>query len=341
LYVLVKNAWLSDDAFITFRVSSNLIHGFGPTWNVAERVQAFSNPLWMLLMAPFQLLSSFPRFVLWFSIAVSLVSVCLISGRGRNWRLSFLLVLVLIFSKAFIDYSTSGLENPLSFLLLAGVVTAFYRRKSRRRLLWTSLLTGLLLLNRLDLILLVGPLWVLVFIEEKGWRHLPLVAVTFLPIFLWWLFSFLYYGTPLPNTMFVKMASDRGLLELLSRGLGYLLNSLHWDPLTLITTWILTMVGLLYGFGKGGWVLLGVPLTFLYLIFIGGDFMSGRFLAAPPLLCHCLLYPGRGAKNSRFSVGTLPYWRSLYRYCGCSTLSGYYPTLRCLNQSVCFRWSLR
>jgi arabinofuranosyltransferase len=54
------------------------------------------------------------------------------------------LVLVLIFSKAFIDYSTSGLENPLSFLLLAGVVTAFYRRKSRRRLLWTSLLTGLL-----------------------------------------------------------------------------------------------------------------------------------------------------------------------------------------------------
>jgi hypothetical protein len=74
LYVLVKNAWLSDDAFITFRVSSNLIHGFGPTWNVAERVQAFSNPLWMLLMAPFQLLARFHGL---FSGSLSPLALCL------------------------------------------------------------------------------------------------------------------------------------------------------------------------------------------------------------------------------------------------------------------------
>src|SRR5262245_65480298 len=37
--VFVANAWVGDDAFISFRVSENVAHGYGPRWNVAERVQ--------------------------------------------------------------------------------------------------------------------------------------------------------------------------------------------------------------------------------------------------------------------------------------------------------------
>ena len=39
-FVAIKSAWLSDDAYITLRTVSNWLAGFGPVWNVDERVQA-------------------------------------------------------------------------------------------------------------------------------------------------------------------------------------------------------------------------------------------------------------------------------------------------------------
>jgi len=49
-YVYLRNAWVGDDAYITFRTIDNLLAGYGLTWNVDERVQVFTHPLWMLLM---------------------------------------------------------------------------------------------------------------------------------------------------------------------------------------------------------------------------------------------------------------------------------------------------
>ena len=51
LYAWVMNAWLGDDAFITFRTAQNLAEGFGPRWNPGERVQTYTHPLWMLLIS--------------------------------------------------------------------------------------------------------------------------------------------------------------------------------------------------------------------------------------------------------------------------------------------------
>ena len=51
IVILVRNAWMSDDAFITLRKVDNFVNGFGLTWNVQDRVQAYSRPLWMFLLA--------------------------------------------------------------------------------------------------------------------------------------------------------------------------------------------------------------------------------------------------------------------------------------------------
>ena len=40
LIVVFITAWLSDDAYITFRTIDNFIDGYGLTWNIGERVQA-------------------------------------------------------------------------------------------------------------------------------------------------------------------------------------------------------------------------------------------------------------------------------------------------------------
>lgn len=39
--------YVCDDAKITFRVAENFIQGYGLTFNTDERVQAYSNPLWL------------------------------------------------------------------------------------------------------------------------------------------------------------------------------------------------------------------------------------------------------------------------------------------------------
>jgi DNA-binding MarR family transcriptional regulator len=46
--VVVRTAWVADDAFITFRTVHNALDGYGLRWNPAERVQTYTHPLWML-----------------------------------------------------------------------------------------------------------------------------------------------------------------------------------------------------------------------------------------------------------------------------------------------------
>ena len=36
---LIRTAWISDDAAITLRCVLNLLHGYGATFNIDERVQ--------------------------------------------------------------------------------------------------------------------------------------------------------------------------------------------------------------------------------------------------------------------------------------------------------------
>src|SRR5690348_16048670 len=50
LVLEIKDAWLSDDAYITFRTVYNFTHGYGLVWNVGERVQSYTHPLWMFLL---------------------------------------------------------------------------------------------------------------------------------------------------------------------------------------------------------------------------------------------------------------------------------------------------
>src|SRR5215471_15510017 len=47
LAVLIRTAWLSDDALITLRTVLNVTHGFGLRFNIDERVQTFTHPLWL------------------------------------------------------------------------------------------------------------------------------------------------------------------------------------------------------------------------------------------------------------------------------------------------------
>src|SRR5262249_49729235 len=48
--VAIRTAWICDDAYINFRTIDNFLHGYGLRWNVAERIQTFTDPLWLFLV---------------------------------------------------------------------------------------------------------------------------------------------------------------------------------------------------------------------------------------------------------------------------------------------------
>src|SRR5689334_7951888 len=88
--LLWRTAWVSDDAFITLRTLDNWWHGYGLRWNVAERVQTFTHPLWLLLLAlPVGLSSSAFFATLAVSLAVSTAVLALVA-RDARWPVSVL-----------------------------------------------------------------------------------------------------------------------------------------------------------------------------------------------------------------------------------------------------------
>jgi hypothetical protein len=69
-----------------------------------------------------------------------------------------------------------------------------------------------------------------------------------------------------------------------SQGLAYLLNSLRFDPITLVTIGV-AVASAFTGGRRHQLVAAGAALTVVYVVWIGGDFMSGRFFAPAFLLC--------------------------------------------------------
>jgi hypothetical protein len=78
--VATMNAWLSDDAYITLRTVDNFVHGFGMRWNVGERVQAYTHPLWFFLLSGPYAISENPYVTtLAVSLCVSIAAVLIVA----------------------------------------------------------------------------------------------------------------------------------------------------------------------------------------------------------------------------------------------------------------------
>lgn len=323
--VITARAWLSDDAYITFRVVDNAIDGRGLTWNPDERVQAYTHPLWLfLLIAGRAATGELFYTATLLGIGLSVAAVGLLAFRlPLRPTTAALGVLVLAGSRAFTDYATSGLENPLTHLLLALFLLAYLiRPASNRRLLTLSFLAALVALNRTDALLLVLPALGLVVWRGRSWAALGAAALGFLPFLLWTAFSLAYYGFPFPNTAYAKLNTGIATADLARQGLVYLGNSLRWDPITLTT--IGAALALAVASRRANWLAIaaGIALYLLYIVRIGGDFMSGRFLTAPLLVAVVvvmLLLDGRlrtrrrqlvaaGVIVALALVGYLPVW---------------------------------
>ncbi len=286
--MLVGTAWIGDDAFITLRVIDNFVNGYGLRYNVIERVQVFTHPLWLWVLTPFYALTREPMVTtMLVSVVVSMGALWVLATRIAKDALSgCLFILAAVASRAICHYSTSGLENPLTFLLLALFVWRLFDSKRR----WVAAaIAGSLLLNRLDLIILVGPAVAYLALQARGADRARVILAASAPALAWLVFSTVYYGMPLPNTAYAKLGTGFSTGTLILRGLEYTREFAFADPLLAV----LIVLAAFSSWRSRDWATrllgAGVALYLGYIVLIGGDFMSGRFFSPPGFLAICLL----------------------------------------------------
>lgn len=292
-FVLYRTAWLCDDAHISYRTVENLVDGNGLRWNTDERVQAFTHPLWLFLNAAVYFFTR-ENFLTWILLTmfVTMGGMSLLTfGLARTRTVAILGVVLLVSSRGFMDYSTSGLENPLTHVLLALFLLLYFKRQWGW---WTyfgmAFVAGLGVLNRMDCLLLFAPALFYAWLSTPSkLRGLFVMAAGFVPFGAWEIFSVIYYGFPVPNTAYAKLGTGIPDGEMAVQGLRYFAYTLTHDP----TTLPIIVLGLLapwYVTRRNVWpISLGMVLYLLYIVKIGGDFMGGRFFAAPLFVAVCML----------------------------------------------------
>lgn len=297
-WVFFATAWMCDDAWITLRTVDQLLAGNGLRFNAAERVQAFTHPLWALLLAAAGgatgelYATTLALSALCTAGALALLVLCVARGTAG----AALGVAVLLGSKAFVDYSSSGLENPLTHLLLAGFL-ALWLAPEERRLLPMTLVASAIATARPDALLLVAPALATAAVRQ-GRDALRPLALGLLPLAAWEIFSLVYYGFAFPNTAYAKLGSGAPAGSLVSQGLAYLWDGAVRDPVTGLAVVLGCAVPVALRVPGAAAIAAGVLASLVYVVVIGGDFMAGRLLAAP-VFCAAALLSRLPAKNPR------------------------------------------
>lgn len=310
LYIFCVNFWISDDAYITLRTIDNFFRGYGLRYNIEERVQAYTHPLWFLILLPFYGVSFSPLFTIFVpSLIATALALYLLYRKTADQKVALLLLLIAASSQAFVHYTSSGLENCIGFLICGLVFAAccFKQPYSPLQLQYYLCLAGFACLIRSDYLLLVaGP--GLIFVIELWRKTTPLrwymsLIIAALPLVAWHFFSLIYYGFFLPNTYYAKLATAVPLAERLHQGMLYHYVSMVLDPLTVLVIFLAILISLLRRNIPSRMCGASILLYMLYITGIGGDFMLGRFYAVPFYLSLLII--------SEAAVGFVSDWRHL------------------------------
>jgi arabinofuranosyltransferase len=304
--VFANLAWASEDAYITFRTIEQLFAGNGLRWNPHERVQTFTHPLWLLLLSALRIFSGDV-----YLNAVAASYACCLTALLVLWRCLAspirwaALLILLLSSKSFMDYTSSGLENPLVYALLALFLTFLFRlfeggAPGERDVLGLAASTGLLLTCRHDVLTLVGVPFATALWRSRalGWGRLAgVVAAGLSPFALWTAFSLVYYGFPFPNTAYAKLNTGMAAAALSLQGIGYLRSFVRFDPLALVLVGSGLAMGIRRSRPWSAALAVGLALNLLYVVRVGGDFMAGRFLSSAVLVSAVAVV--RGVREER------------------------------------------
>ena len=289
-------AWfLTDDAFISFRYTRNLLEGHGLVFNPGERVEGYTNFLWILELAALWATFDIPPELAanWLSVAYTAATIIAVlwwtarlpSLQSRSLVAWMALGLLCASATFAVWTSGGGLETrQFTFFIVAAVVCLSLYQHNRTGLISASLCLAAAELTRPEGLLLAACCFTWFAIQRlvkdksidarlvKDTAYL--VAPFALIVAAHFLFRFAYYGEWLPNTYYAKHVRpwyESGFRYLLAAAIEtglYLLLPLAYFALR--TRWKSLHDGI-YSLS-----LLCVIAHMAYLLPIGGDHFEYR-----------------------------------------------------------------
>lgn len=286
---VAHHAFLQDDAYIFLRYAAHVVDGEGPVWNAGERVEGYTSPAWLALVAG-ALAAAGPAHVhvalhaLTVGLALVTLALSFALARRAAGPLAGALALALLCSdRSFAVWSTSGMETRLYGALALAVTAAALHGRERQPTLGQGIGLGALMLAlslaRPEGLLLsaLGGLVALAGGVDRGRvRALSAAAAVWLGgvgLHLAWRLA--YYGRPLPNTFYAKVSGTD-----FAGGLRYLGDFAASYPFLTVAVLAAAVLALARERGLGprrACVGVIAALT-VYLASVGGDFMEFRML---------------------------------------------------------------
>jgi len=201
LYALFAYKVDMDDFFITMRYAQNLANGKGWVFNEGERVLGTTSPLLTVLIALFSLFGCPALFAVRIICALALfgTSHFLFSyftdkkQEQTGFAAGLLIFFILPIKQLW------GNEIPLCLFFLMASLSSYEKEK------WTtsSIFLSLYALSRMEGLLLLICLNALLFLRKKK-IHYRVLVPPLLILVPWFVFSRLYFGDFLPNTLYAK-----------------------------------------------------------------------------------------------------------------------------------------
>ena len=304
-----------DDSYISYRYSQNLAEGHGLVYNVGERIEGYTNFLWVVMLAGAMKLGlAVEPASLWLGVAflIGALALTFVEGRrlmespagasGVSSAFALVPVALLVCQGPIVLWSISGLESSCFAAMTLAAILVFERgvaKKDWRRLFAAGALYAISTMVRPDGVVFGAAAGLSLALSSLVARPLDLkrallrglalalgFAALFGPFVLW---RHSYYDDWLPNTFYVK-AGGRANAEL---GLAYFGAWLREYPLTAA----LALLGLLTALARPRWraqrrtflhFALAIALFGAYVIWAGGDYMAlYRFVV--PVLPLCAL----------------------------------------------------
>ncbi len=285
-----------DDAFISYRYVKNFINGHGLVFNPGERVEGYTNFLWIIILSIFgQLGLDIIIISKVLGVAAGATTLFLIHQisaiflRKEAWLFSLFVPLLLASNSAFAYWSISGLET--GFFVMAVLLSVYFYFTHERLMIVSSAASSLIRPEGV-LVFAILILHKFFFSPTKGGgsfgkkdnlksclSHIAGFALILLPFAV---FKIFYYGDLLPNPFYAKTGFSLGYVK---TGLGYFWLFLKhyglWGVLYLVPIFFYKEVEV-----KGKLILLMVYIYTFYIIIIGGDVLKAHrfFLPVLPFL---------------------------------------------------------
>jgi len=286
-----RTYWLCDDAYISFRYVRNFIEGRGLVFNPGERVEGYTNFLWVLeLAAMWKALGVRPETAcsvlssLYTAGSVVLTVVLAASGPFRDRRafVAWGALLLLGASHTFAVWATSGLETrQFTFLILLAIACLRSKTAGRARLVLASLAlaAGEYTRPEANMLFLCCLAWLVADLWRSGRLRLGDLAAFVAPfavlVGLHFLWRWNYYGDVWPNTYYAKYVRPWP-----EAGLEYLIAAtVEFGLYALVPA---ALVGVVARLRNGDWthlLALGCILPHVaYVVWIGGDHFEFRVM---------------------------------------------------------------